>query len=189
MRATVIFGSPRKNGNTASLLKPVLEEMSLRGIEIDYFDVYEKKVGGCRACLSCQKDLLHADCLQKDDMEPVYNALVAADIIIIAAPIYAWSVPAPVKAVIDRMAYALCKYYGDNPYGPSLLEGKKLYIVTTCGYPVEKGADLHEEAMKRLCKHCKMIYGGMLCERHRNLKLPFMDEEKEVRARQFGKMC
>ena len=43
----------------------------------------------------------------------------------------------------------------------------------------EKGADLYEEMMKRYCKHCGLTYAGMLAERQRNLKEPFMNEVKE----------
>ena len=95
--------------------------------------------------------------------------------------------PAPVKAVIDRAIYASCKYYGDDPHGPALFKGKRLALLTTCGYPVEKGADLYEEMMKRYCKHCGLTYAGMLAERQRNLKEAFMDAAKESHAREFAK--
>ena len=91
------------------------------------------------------------------------------------------------KAVIDRAIYASCKYYGDDPHGPALFKGKRLALLTTCGYPVEKGADLYEEMMKRYCKHCGLTYAGMLAERQRNLKEAFMDAAKESHAREFAK--
>ena len=40
MKFTVIFGSPRKNGNTASLVAPFMDELKKNGAEIDYFDVW-----------------------------------------------------------------------------------------------------------------------------------------------------
>ena len=187
MRITVIYGSPRSNSNTKALLDIVTEEVKNAGIEADYYDVYNMSVSGCRACLGCQADMSGVSCVIDDDMQPILESIKESEAIVIAAPIYAWSVPAPVKAVIDRMAFACCKYYGVDPFGPSYLKGKKLYIITTCGYPVEKGADLHEEAMKRLAKHCKMEYGGMLAARHKNMKEPFMDADKEAMARNFAK--
>jgi len=84
------------------------------------------------------------------------------------------------------MNYSTCKFYGDDPNGKALLSGKKLYIITTCGYPVEKGADLFIEAMKRYCKHCGLIYSGALVERQRNLKELFLTKEKVDRARAFA---
>ncbi len=156
------------------------------GADIKYFDVYEKNIAGCRVCLECQKDKEHICCAVDDDMGPLLEAAADSELIVVAAPVYLWSAPAPVKAVLDRLVYSSCKYYGDDPHGPALLRGKKLAVITTCGYPVEKGADLYEEMMKRFCRHCGMEYAGMLAERHRNLKEPFMDEGKEARAVAFA---
>jgi multimeric flavodoxin WrbA len=188
MKYCIIFGSPRKKGNTASLLSLVMEYLKKEKKDIKYFDVYEKNIKGCTACLGCQKDLENICCVIQDDMQEIYEAVEEADVIVIASPVYVRSAPAPVKAVIDRLVYAGCKYYGDDPFGPSLFQGKKLALITTCGYPLEKGVDLYEEAMKRYCKHTKMEYIGSLAERQRNLKEPFMDEEKRERATDFAKV-
>ena len=133
---TIIFGSPRKAGNPASLLKPFISELHEMNVEIEYFDIYEKNISGCKACLYCQKDKEHITCIQKDDMQPILESISTSDTIVLASPIYAWSAPAPMKAVIDRTVYASCKYYGDDPYGPALLTGKRLALIVTCGYPV-----------------------------------------------------
>jgi multimeric flavodoxin WrbA len=187
MKVTVVFSSPRKKGNTAALLSPFMDELKMRGAEIDYYDVYEKNISGCRACLQCQKDTSRAMCVIEDDMQPILSSVSESELLVIAAPVYCWGLPGPVKTVLDRLIYAFCKYYGDDPHGPALLAGKKLALITTCGYPVEKGADLLEESMKRTAKHCKLSYAGMLAERQRNLKEPFMNEEKEEHARAFAK--
>ncbi len=187
MKFTVIFGSPRKNGNTASLTAPFVDELKKNGAEVDYFDVYEKNIAGCKACLGCQKDKTKASCVINDDMQPILASMAEADVIVYAAPVYIWTAPAPVKAVIDRSVYSTCKYYDDDPHGPALLKGKRIALITTCGYPVEKGADIFEDMMKRYCKHCGPTYAGMIAERQRNLKEAFMDEEKEMRARAFAK--
>ncbi|MDO5134072.1 MAG: flavodoxin family protein [Eubacteriales bacterium] len=186
MKTLILFGSPRKKGNTAALLKPFMDELQKGGAEIIYYDVYEKRIEGCRACLGCQKDPSRMYCVVQDDMQPLLAAMAAADLIVYAAPVYIWSAPAPVKAVIDRSVYASCKYYGDAPHGPALLRGKRLALLTTCGYPVEKGADLFAEMMRRYCRHCGLSWVGMLAERQRNLKEPFMDAEKEAHARDFA---
>lgn len=186
MKVTIIFGSPRKKGNTASLLAPFMEELADNGARIEFFDVYEKKIEGCRVCLACQKDITKVSCAVQDEMQPVLASMAQADLIVYAAPVYIWSAPAPVKAVIDRSCYASCKYYGDDPHGPALFKGKRLALITTCGYPVEKGADLFEEMMKRYSRHCGLTWAGMLAERQRNLKEPFMDEEKAGHARDFA---
>ena len=184
---TIIFGSPRKNGNTASLLKPFMSELREMKVDIDYFDVYDMNIGGCRDCLWCQQDKKHIACVIKDDMQPILESISTSDTIVFASPIYAWSAPAPVKAVIDRTVYASCKYYGGDPYGPALLSGKRLALVVTCGYPVETGADLYAEEMKRYCKHCGMEFAGYIVERQKNLEDPFIDEQKIDKAGEFAR--
>ena len=44
LKFTIIFGSPRKQGNTASLLVPFIDELEKNGVEVDYFDVYEQNI-------------------------------------------------------------------------------------------------------------------------------------------------
>ena len=188
MKCTVIFGSPRKNGNTISLTRPFMDELTKLGAEVEFIDVYEKNIEGCRACLGCQNDTDRIYCVVQDEMQPVLKSLTDSNLIVVAAPIYLWSAPAPVKVVLERLVYASCKYYGDDPYGPALLKGKKLALITTCGYPVEKGTELYEEMMRRYCKHCGLEYAGMLAERQRNLKEPFMDEEMERSLRDLNEI-
>ena len=91
-----------------------------------------------------------------------------------------------VSFLLDRLVYGLCKYYGEEK-GPSLLRGRRAAILTTCGYRPEKGADLFEEGVRRYCKHTGMTYAGMLAERHLGYDVPFMDGEKEQRARAFAR--
>ena len=62
---------------------------------------------------------------------------------------------APFAAELDRLVYGMNKYYGREK-GPSLWEGKPVALIATCGYPVEKGADLWEAGMQRYCKHSRL---------------------------------
>ena len=91
----------------------------------------------------------------------------------------------PMKAVLDRLVYGMNKYYGKEK-GPALWAGKKLAIITTCGYRPENGADLWETGIIRYCKHSKLQYAGMLAERHLGYNSVFMDSEKEEHAKQFA---
>lgn len=186
MKVLIIFGSPRKEGNTASLLSPFMDELEKLGAETELIDVYEKNISGCRVCFECQKEE-RLYCVIDDDMQPVYRAVEEADLVVIAAPVYIWSVPAPVKAVLDRLAYASCRYYGENPSGASYLKGRKFAVLTTHGYPREKATDLLDEEMKRFCKHCYAEYMGIHSERQRSYKEKFMDEEKAMDARDFAR--
>jgi multimeric flavodoxin WrbA len=180
------MGSPRKNGNTASLLTPFVEELSALGAGHSLLRLYDRRIEPCIACRTCQKDWTAFACRHRDDLQEVFDAVLACDAIVLATPIYSWYCTPPMKAAIDRLVYGMNKYYGDEK-GPSLWRGKRLALIATCGYPKEKGAVLWEEGIKRYCKHSQLRYAGMLAEQDPGYRSAFMDEEKERRARIFAR--
>lgn len=185
MKLCVLKGSPRIKGNTNSLLIPFLEEFKEKGAKIEEFDLYRMELAPCVACRCCQRDWNQFGCPLGDDMGRIFAAILESDLIIVATPIYSWFCTGPMKNTLDRMVYGMNKYYGEEK-GPALWAGKKVAMVITCGYKAEKGADLFAEAMIRYCKHSKLQYLGMICERHMGYSTAFMDEEKEKRAREFA---
>ena len=151
------------------------------------FSLFDLHIEPCRACRGCQMDWEHPACVLADDMPAIFDAALRSDILLLAAPIHSWFCPAPMKAALDRFVYALNKYYGPRGRGPSLLSGKSLAILTTCGYRPEKGADLFIEGMRRWCRHTDMRYVDALTERHLGYDHTFMDAEKKNRARAFAR--
>lgn len=186
MKCAVLFGSPRKEGNTASLLAPFVEELKVLGAEVEYIDLYEKQIEPCLGCMVCQDRMHELGCVHEDDFAYVFDVMESSDLIIFATPIYAWYCTAPMKALADRAIYAGNKYYG-RERGRSLLDGKGVATVATCGYRPEKGADLWIEGLKRWCNHGKMRYLGALCRRDCGPKVPFMTEEADREARAFAR--
>lgn len=181
----ILMGSPRKNGNTAALASAFAAEAGKRGNAVEVIWLHDKEIQPCRGCRTCQKDWNSFGCPQNDDMPEIAERVLQCELLVIATPVYSWYCTPPVKAVMDRLVYGLNKYYGDEK-GPSLWKGKQVALITTCGYPPEKGADLLEEGIKRYCRHSQLQYLGMLTERHLGYDTVFMDEEKEARARAFA---
>lgn len=99
MKVLGIFGSPRKNGNTDILLEKALEGAAAQGASISRVHARRLKISGCKECGSCDTTGV---CIVKDDMTQVYQEMEEADIIILACPVFFYSAPAQVKAVIDR---------------------------------------------------------------------------------------
>lgn len=99
MKVLGIYGSPRKNGNSDMLLDRALEGAASCGAEI--LRVYARKLAitGCRECRGCDKT---GQCIQQDEMQQVYPLLEAADVIIMATPIFFYAAPAQLKALVDR---------------------------------------------------------------------------------------
>ena len=148
---TVFRSSPRKHGNTNALTDVVVRRMQEKGSTVREFDLSGMDIRPCLACRACQQDWSTVSCAQNDDMQQIFEAVMDSDLLILATPIYSWQCTPPMKAMLDRLVYAMNMYYGDGEKrGPSLWEGKRVALITTSGYPAEKGPDLLEEGIKRI---------------------------------------
>ncbi len=186
MRYLIFMGSPRKEGNTIQTVEPLTEALRAAGHETELIWLYDQTIGPCIACRVCQKDWTAFSCAIQDDMHVLAQKALEADCIIFACPIYSWYCTAPMKALLDRLVYGLNKYYGDEK-GPSLWAGKQAAVVTTCGYPPQKGSDVFEEGMKRYCKHSRLRLVGTLALRDLGYDVSFMTEEKREEIAAFAK--
>lgn len=94
------MGSPRKNGNTAFLLKTFLEEAKNHGAETHMVHVPGLNIHPCTGCALCEKK---GYCHFEDDMQKeVFPLMRMSDVVVIASPIYFYNVPSELKALIDR---------------------------------------------------------------------------------------
>lgn len=186
LKFLILMGSPRKNGNTYELVKPFMEELKTNNNQCEVLWLYDMNIKPCIACRVCQNDWTSFGCAIKDEAQIVFDKILESHVIILATPIYSWYCTPPMKSMMDRMVYGMNKYYGDEK-GPSLWAGKKVALITTCGYRPEKGSDLFEEGIKRYCKHSQLNYIGMLVERHLGYNTEFITEEKINNARLFAR--
>jgi len=101
MRVLGIAGSPRRQGNTETLLDRFLAGAGSTGadVAIEKIVAARFKIAGCIACDGCWDD---GRCVVRDDFQTVGDKLVAADVIALAAPLFFWNLPAQVKALVDR---------------------------------------------------------------------------------------
>ena len=98
---TVLIGSPRKGGNTESLARSFIDGAK-KNHDIEIITVADNKIKGCTGCNYCYKDKNHR-CIQNDGMQEIYEKLAAADIIVIATPVYFYGVSSQLKCLIDRL--------------------------------------------------------------------------------------
>ena len=185
MKICALMASPRKNGNTASMLEPLIKTLEQNSAEVKKISLFDKKIESCIACRNCQKDHTIFGCTHDDDMQEIFDAVMEADAILLATPIYSWYCTAPMKAALDRLMYGMNKYYGEEK-GPSIWNGKKCAILVTCGYKPENGADLFEEGIKRYCKHSQLQYIGMCAARDLGYKTVFISDDKIEAAKAFA---
>ena len=107
-----INGSPRKDGNTAKLLKRVLEGAESAGAETSLIHLSELNFTGCLSCFKCK--LLNSDgmgrCALKDDLAPILEELLNSDGVVMGSPIYFGAESGLYRNFLERFFFPLLRY-------------------------------------------------------------------------------
>lgn len=104
IRLVAIHGSARTRGNSRALLEAALDgAREARGdIDVKVVRAYDADVNPCIACAGCNED--RPGCtVGGDGWAPLEEALRSADVLLLASPVYFMGLPAPVKAIVDRL--------------------------------------------------------------------------------------
>ena len=96
----VLAGSPHKRGNTDRLADELIRGAQEAGHEAEKICIKDKKISGCLGCGACQRN--GGSCVQKDDMQEIYEKWLAANVVVLVSPVYFYTWSAQMKAVIDR---------------------------------------------------------------------------------------
>ena len=99
MKVLGIAGSPRRGGNTDTILEQALEGARSAGAETEIIVISDLDIAPCLHCDGC---LAEGTCVIQDDMQSVYPKLREADLIIVASPMFFMGLTAQTKALIDR---------------------------------------------------------------------------------------
>ncbi len=99
-KVLILSGSPRKGGNSDLLCDEFMRGAKESGNAVEKISVAAKNIGYCRACYYCRKS--GGECVIKDDMADILQKMIDADVIVLASPVYFYSIDAQLKAVIDR---------------------------------------------------------------------------------------
>ncbi len=121
----VLTSSPRPKGNSTILAGEAARGAEEAGGEVKTFRLAKMTIGPCLGCDGCRKKGA-SGCVRKDDMRTLYEELRAADALLIASPVYWFTMSAQVKLFMDRL-YA----FGAEEYRP--LKGKRVGIILTYG--------------------------------------------------------
>ena len=118
-KVIVINGSPRKNFNTAQLLKEAQKGAESTGADVEYINLVDLNFKGCMSCFACKRKgaNLGGLCAIKDELRPVLEKILSADAVIIGSPIY-YSYPTGMfRNLIERMIFAGGTYMTDESGG------------------------------------------------------------------------
>ncbi|MCM1034217.1 MAG: flavodoxin family protein [Paludibacter sp.] len=96
----ILSSSPRRGGNSDTLCDCFMKGAQETGHDVEKIFVADQKIGYCHACYYCAKH--GGACCIKDDMGEILEKMLAADVLVLASPVYFYSVSAQLKTVIDR---------------------------------------------------------------------------------------
>ena len=120
MKIIALQASPRKGGNCDVLMDEMIKGIEENGGEVVKYYLEDKQIAPCKACMYCAE---HSECVRADDGNEIIDALVEADGVIFATPIYYGQMTAQGKLIIDR-------FYGIGQNPDKSLSGKAALIFT-----------------------------------------------------------
>ncbi|HMK42822.1 MAG TPA: flavodoxin family protein [Dissulfurispiraceae bacterium] len=145
MKIVAFNASPRPSGNTEILLEAALKPLKDAGHTITLFRLNFMRLKPCQDCGGCDKS---GQCIINDDMKEIYDAIRSADRIILASPIFFFSLSAQAKIMIDRCQAFWCeKYLLKRPIdaGP---HGRKGLLLLVGGMKNRVGVECAEACAK-----------------------------------------
>lgn len=124
MNAVVLFGSPRKEGNTILLVNTFIERLKEKGVNVRVLYLNDMNIRPCQGCGVC---LPGGVCKINDDMKDIRKYMLESDVIVYATPVYWFSISGQLKLVIDRTFAFMDENFN------SRIAGKKAVTIMTCG--------------------------------------------------------
>ncbi|HEX8960085.1 MAG TPA: flavodoxin family protein [Geobacteraceae bacterium] len=131
-KVVVLSASPRRGGNSDLLCDQFMRGAAEAGHRVEKICLRDKRIGHCTACGACQGN--GGRCVQQDDMAGILDAMIRADVIVMATPVYFYTMNGQMKTLIDR-TYA--RY--------TEISGKDFYFIMTAAV---KRKDLLERTLE-----------------------------------------
>ena len=171
-RVLILSGSPRIGGNSDILCDEFMKGAIESGNQVEKINVSKKKIDYCKACYYCQTH--NGECVIKDDMTEILQKIIDADVLVLASPVYFYSIDAQLKALIDRTVARWTE-----------VKNKEFYYIATCADGKE-GLDRTIECFRGYAdcvngaKECGIIYGHSVYQKGEIKDKPQMKEAYEM---------
>lgn len=124
-KVLVISGSPRKNGNSEILCDEFAKGAIASGNKVEKIILKYKRMNYCAACDYCVSH--NGECAFQDDISDILDKMIEVDVIVMASPVYFYSIDAQLKTLIDR---CVARY--------TEMKGKELYFILTAAEKSEE---------------------------------------------------
>lgn len=172
-KVLILSGSPRKGGNSDILCDEFMRGAEESGHSVEKINVAEKKIGYCKACYYCKKS--NGKCVIDDDMAEVLQKMIDADVIVLASPVYFYSIDAQLKSVIDRTVARWLE-----------VKDKEFYYIVTCADEENESCERTLECFRGYADCVKgaiergVIYGTGVYEKGKIKDTPAMQQAFEM---------
>ena len=124
----VLSTSPRKGGNSDALADAFVRGAQEAGNQVEKITLYDKTIGFCKGCLSCQNT---QRCIVRDDADAITQKMLTADVIAFATPIYYYGMCGQMKTLLDRA----------NPLFPAAYQFRDIYLLAAAAEAEEHTVD------------------------------------------------
>lgn len=178
MKILVFNGSPKgSNSNTMRLTGAFLDGFcGEKPSRIENIDIYKMNIKPCMGCFACWNKTPGKCCLA-DDMADIIAKIIDADLIVYSFPLYYFSLPSKLKAMIDRQLPLNLPFMEpqNNDGGSHLprydLSGKRYMVISTCGfYTTDNNYDAVSFAFDRMLG--KDNYESIFCSQGELFRVP-----------------
>ena len=142
-KVLIISGSPRKKGNSDLLCDEFARGAMEAGHEVEKIRIAEKKIGYCTGCYACRK---LNKCVQNDDANEIVEKMLSADVIVLATPVYFYSMDAQLKTLIDRTVSRW------NDFGR--FKGTEFWLIATAADTNRKMMNATLEGLRGFMRDC-----------------------------------
>ena len=113
-KVVILSGSPRKEGNSDLLCDQFMDGAREAGHQVEKIVLRDKQIGHCTACDACQGN--GGRCVLQDDMADIIEAMIRADVIVMATPVYFYTMNGQMKTLIDRTYARYTEIIGKDFY-------------------------------------------------------------------------
>lgn len=136
----IISASPRKNGNSDILCDRFLDGAKVSGHNVEKIFISSKKINYCSGCGVCNST---HECVKNDDMADILDKMVNADVIVLATPVYFYSMNGQMKTFIDR---TVSRY--------TEISNKDFYFIMTAATPEKANLERTMEGFRGFSEDC-----------------------------------
>ena len=176
-KVLVVSGSPRKGGNSDTLCDQFIKGAQEAGHQVEKIFLGEKNIHYCTGCGVCNQT--HA-CVLQDDMAPLLEKMLTAEVIVLASPVYFYTIDGQMKTFIDRCVPRYTE-----------MSGKDFYYIVTAADPNHESMDKALDCFRGFVTDCLedgrekgIVYGTGAWQVGEIKKLAAMQEAYEL-----GRKC